>query len=51
LLSNPRWEGRLLKFLKLSGVGRRMADGMGEGEAWTERMDGWIAWETEEAGD
>jgi hypothetical protein len=29
LLSNPRWEKRLLKFLELSGVGRVMSDGVG----------------------
>jgi len=51
LLSNPRWERRLVKFLELSGVGRRMADGTDEDEARAARMDGWIAWETEEAGD
>jgi len=50
LLSNLRWERRLVKFLELSGVGRRMADGTGEDEARAERMDGWIAWETEEVG-
>jgi hypothetical protein len=27
LLSNSRWEGRLLRFLDLSGVGRRLEDG------------------------
>jgi hypothetical protein len=46
LLSNPRWERRLVKFLELSGVGRRMADGTNEDEARGERMDGWIVWET-----
>jgi hypothetical protein len=31
---------------ELSGVGRMMADGTDKDE--TERMDGWIVWETEE---
>jgi hypothetical protein len=48
LLSNPRWERRLVKFLELSGVGRVMADGVGEDEARVERMDGWIVWEAVE---
>jgi hypothetical protein len=47
-LSNPRWKGRLSKFLELPGVGRMIADGTNEGEARAERMDGWIVWETEE---
>jgi hypothetical protein len=42
LLSNRRWERRLVKFLKPSGVVRVMADGMDEDEARAERMDGWI---------
>jgi len=50
LLSNPKCERRLVKFLELSGVGRRMADGTDEDEARAERMDGWIAWEIEEVG-
>jgi hypothetical protein len=44
--SNPRWERRLVKFLELSRVRRTMADGTNEGEAWAERMDRWIVWET-----
>jgi hypothetical protein len=45
LLSNPRWERRLVKFLELSGAGRVMADGMDEDEAQAERMGRWIVWE------
>jgi len=48
LLSNPRWERRLLKFLELSGVGRTVEDGTDEDQARAERMDRWIAWEAEE---
>jgi hypothetical protein len=48
LLSNPRWEKRLLGFLELSGVGRVMEDGIDEEEARAGRMDRWIPWETEE---
>jgi len=50
LLSNSRWERRLVKFLELSGMGRRVADGTDEDEARAERMDGWIVWEAEERG-
>jgi len=39
LLSNPRWERRLLRFLELSGVGRVMDDGVDEEEARAVRMD------------
>jgi hypothetical protein len=42
LLSNPQWESRLLKFLKLSGVGRAVEDGTEADEAWAARMDDWI---------
>jgi hypothetical protein len=45
LLANPRWEGRLLHFLDLSGVGRRVENGSDEDESWAARMDGWVAWE------
>jgi len=48
LLSNSRWEHRLIKFLELSGVGRVVEDGRDEDQAWAEKMDGWMAWETEE---
>jgi hypothetical protein len=48
LLANPRWERRLLRFLELSGVGRVVADGTDEDEAWARRMDDWIAWEGRE---
>ena len=40
-LSNPRWENRLLRFLELSGVGRRVEGGEDEDEAHAARMDGW----------
>jgi hypothetical protein len=45
LLGNPRWESRLLHFLDLSGVGRRVENGLDEDESWAARMDGWVAWE------
>jgi hypothetical protein len=41
LLANPRWEGRFVKFLELSGVGRVMADGTDEDGARAARMDEW----------
>jgi len=43
LLSNPRWERRLLRF-----VGRVVDDGTDEDQARAEKMDHWIAWEAEE---
>jgi len=42
LLSNPRWEKRLLRFLELSGIERVVADGTDEGDARARRMDGWM---------
>jgi hypothetical protein len=48
LLSSPRWESRLLRFLQLSGVGRFVEGGVDEDEAHATRMDGWIVWEVEE---
>jgi hypothetical protein len=39
LLSNPRWESRLQRFLGLSAVGRRVEDGEDEDEAHATRMD------------
>jgi len=48
LLSNPRWEHRLLRFLELSGVGRVVEDGRDEDQERAERMDRWIIWEAEE---
>jgi hypothetical protein len=48
LLANPRWEERLLRFLELSGVGRVVASGTDEDEAWARRMDDWIVWEVRE---
>jgi len=50
LLSNPRWERRLLRFLEMSEVGRVVEDGTDEDQAQAERMDRWIAWEAEERG-
>jgi hypothetical protein len=47
LLSNPRWEIRLLRFLELSRVGGVMDDGVDE-EARVGKLDRWIPWETEE---
>jgi hypothetical protein len=37
-----------VKFLELSGVGRVMADGTYEDDAYAARMDEWVAWETVE---
>jgi hypothetical protein len=48
LLANPRWERRLLRFLELSVVGRVVADGTNENEAWTAKIDEWIVWEVGE---
>jgi len=42
LLSNPRWERSLLRFLELSGVGRVVDDGTDEEETRAARLDGWI---------
>jgi hypothetical protein len=50
LLSNPRWERRLVRFLELSGVGRLVEGGKDEEEAHAEKMDQWIVWEAEEGG-
>jgi len=47
LLSNPRWERRLLLFLELSGVGRVVEDGTDEDQERAEKMDWWIVWEAE----
>jgi hypothetical protein len=41
LLANPRWEGRFVKFLELSGVGRVVADGTDEDGARAAKMDEW----------
>jgi hypothetical protein len=48
LLSSPRWERWLLRFLELSGVGRVMDDGVDEEVARAARLDGWIIWEAED---
>jgi hypothetical protein len=48
LLADPRWEKRFVCFRELSGVGRTLADGTDEESAYAERLDTWIAWETEE---
>jgi hypothetical protein len=45
LLANPRWEKWLLRFLELSGVGRIVADGTDDEEAWARKMDDWEAGE------
>jgi hypothetical protein len=50
LLSSPRWEGRLLRYLELSGVGRFVEGGIEEDEAHAAKMDRWIVWEAEEEG-
>ena len=39
LLSNPRWELRLLVFLDRSGVGRVVAGGKDLGAAWADRRN------------
>jgi hypothetical protein len=41
LLANLRWEGRLLQFLELSGVGRLVEDGSDEEGIRVAKMDGW----------
>ena len=48
LLSNPRWERRLLRFPELSGVGRVMDDELDEEETRQAKFDGWIIWETKD---
>jgi hypothetical protein len=48
LLSNPRWERRLLRFLELSGLGRIVEGGLDVEEAYAARMDEWVIWETKE---
>jgi hypothetical protein len=50
LLSNPRWESRLMSFLELSGVGKLVEGGVEEAEAHAARMDDGIIWEAEEEG-
>jgi hypothetical protein len=45
LLSSPRWESQLLRFLELSGVGEVMEDGRDVEEAQAARLDEWILWE------
>jgi len=50
LLSNPRWERRLMRFLELSGVRRFVEGGVDEEEAHAAKMDQWIVWEVEEEG-
>jgi ribonuclease HI len=50
LLSSPRWESRLMRFLELSGVGRYVDGGVDEDQAHAEKMDEWIVWEAEEEG-
>jgi len=50
LLSDPRWEKRLVRFLELSDVGRAMADGMDEDEARRSGWTGGFVWEAAEGG-
>ena len=45
LLSNPRWERRLLIFLERSGVGRVVAGGRDPDAAWANKRDRWVIWE------
>jgi hypothetical protein len=45
LLTSPRWGSRLLHFLELSGVGRRVEDGSDEDASRAARTDGWVVWE------
>ena len=47
LLNSPRWEGRLLHFLELPGVGGLVGERDVE-ETQAARPNGWIAWEAEE---
>jgi hypothetical protein len=49
LRSYPRWEGRFLRFLEISGMGRTV-DGLDVEEANASRLDGWIVWEMGEEG-
>jgi hypothetical protein len=42
LLANTRGERRFVHFLKLSGIGRTMADGTDEDGACAARMDEWV---------
>jgi len=48
VLSNPRWEKRLLGFLELLGVRRVMNDGTDKDETRAARLDGWVIWEVGE---
>jgi hypothetical protein len=50
LLSDPRWESRLLRFLELSGVGRYVEGGVDEDQTHAERMAEWIVWEMGQSG-
>jgi hypothetical protein len=50
LLSDPRWESRLRRFLELSSVGRYVEGGVDEDQAHAERMEEWIMWEADEEG-
>jgi hypothetical protein len=42
LLSSPRWEGRLLRHLQLSGVGRLVEGGIEEDKAHASSQDGQV---------
>jgi hypothetical protein len=50
LLSNPRWEWRLLRFLELSEMGSTVEGVLGVEEAHAAKMDERIFWEAEEEG-
>jgi hypothetical protein len=45
LLASPKWESRLVFFLKLSGVGRVVERDRDEEAGRGERADGWIVWD------
>ena len=49
LLSDPRWESRLVRFLELSGVERYVEGGVDEDQVHAEKMDEWVVSEAEEA--
>ena len=48
LLSNPRWERRLLIFLERSGVSRVVTGDRDPDAVWADKRDRWIIWEGRE---
>jgi hypothetical protein len=48
LLTNPRWEKKLLRLRELAGVGRVVSDGSDEDGVWAPKMDSRIVSEAEE---